>query len=570
MPCDGCSTDSIGVVLSLRGSGSSAPLGVEVSGQSERSEHLTLGPLSLGALHRMLEMRAGQSFPRLALVKIEAASGGNAFYALEIARALIRSRVPVSAGEPLPIPATLAALTSARIDALPMRTRDALLVAAVAFEPSLDVLDRVAGDDVLDDLEPAIHDGVLSVDGEWVRFSHPLLAAAALTRAGPARIREIHSRLAAGGCSDEARARHLGLAAGGPNALAAAALETAAERARKRGAPVTAAEMLEQARDLTPATNQEAAAHRALGAARCYAEAGDTRQAWALLEQVMQTQPTGVERARVLQLLGQVRAWSASFPQALEFALEAIQASAGDVALRAEIELDAVFCFVSMGDYVRAEAHARAAVADAEEAGVDGAKGKSLAILTIIEFFGGQGVDETRMARAMALEDPQRTGPVQMRPRVIRALLLLFTGRLDEAIVAMTELISEAGERGQETAIPMVSFYLVWACVWLGDLPGAVRAAAHARDVAGLNDDPSMRALSLTASALAAAHTGGVERARGEATEALALFQGVGWTSGSHLAAVGAGVSRALRGQRAPSGRAAPTARRGAHPDGIR
>jgi DNA-binding CsgD family transcriptional regulator len=524
----------IGVVLSLRGSGSSAtPLGLDVSGQPEWSEHLTLGPLSLGALHRMLEARAGESFPRLALVKIEAASGGNAFYALEIARALIRSGVPVSAGEPLPIPATLAALTSARIDALPVRTRDALLVAAVAFEPSLDVLARVAGADLVHDLEPAMHDGVLSVDRESVRFRHPLLAAAALTRAGPARIREIHSRLAAAGCSDEARARHMGLAAQGPNALAAEALETAAERARRRGAPVTAAEMLEQARDLTPATNREGAAHRAFEAARCYAEAGDTGQAWALLEKIMETQPTGIARARVLQLLGQVRAWWASFPDALEFALEGIKASDSDVALRAEIELDAVFCYVSMGDYVRAETHARAAVADGEKAGADGAKAESLAILTIIEFFGGQGVDETRMARALALEDPLRAGPMQMRPRVVRALLLLFTGRLDEAIVAMIELISEAGERGQETAIPMMSFYLVWACVWRGDLPGAARAAAQARDVARLNNDPSMRALSLTASALAAAHMGHVDRARAEAAEALALFQGVGWTLGA-------------------------------------
>ena len=524
----------IGVVISLRGSGSSiAPLDLDVSGQPERSEQLTLGPLSLGALHRMLEARAGELFPRLALVKIEAASGGNAFYALEIARALIRSGEPVSAGEPLPIPATLTALTSARIDALPLRTRDALVVAAVAFEPSLDVLARVAGAELLDDLEPAVHDAVVSVDRGSVRFSHPLLAAAVLTRAGPARIREIHARLAAAGCSDEARARHLGLAAQGPNAVAAEALEAAAERAWKRGAPVTAAEMLEQARDLTPATNKEGAAHRSFEAARCYAEAGDKGRAWTLLEQAMETRPTGIARARVLQLLGQVRAWSASFPEALAFALEAIEASDSDVALRAEIELDAVFCFVSMGDYVRAEAHARAAVVDGEQAGADGAKAESLAILTIIEFFGGKGVDETRMARALALEDPLRTGPVQMRPRVIHALLLLFTGRLDEAIAAMIELISEAAERGQDTAIPMVSFYLVWACIWRGDLAEAARVAAQARDVARLNDDASMRALSLTTSALTAAHAGGVDQARAEASEALALFVGLQWTLGT-------------------------------------
>lgn len=524
----------IGVVLSLRGSGSSAvPLGLNASGPLGWSEHLTLGPLSLGALHRLLQASAGESFPRLALVKIEEASGGNPFYALEIARALIRSRVRISASERLPIPATLAALTSQRIDALPLRTRDALLMAAVAFEPSLDVLSRVAGIDLVEDVEPAVRDGVIALDGETVRFNHPLLATAALTRAGPARIREIHSALAEAGCSDEARARHLGLAAQGPHAVAAEALEAAAQRARMRGAPVTAAEMLEQARELTPGTDTEGAARRAVEAARCYAEAGDTHQARALLEQVMESQPTGIARAGVLQLLGQVRAWSASFPEALQFALEAIQASDSDIGLRAEIELDVVFCYVSIGDYASAAAHARAAVTDAESAGADGAQAESLAILTVIEFLGGEGVDEARLARALALEDPLRAGPVQMRPRVIRALLLLFTGRLDEAIAAVNDLISEAGERGQETAIPIMSFYLVWACVWRGDLDGATRAAAQSRDVARLNNDPSVQALSLTASALAAAYTGAVDRARAEAVEALALFQGLQWTLGT-------------------------------------
>jgi DNA-binding CsgD family transcriptional regulator len=522
----------IGVVLSLRGSGASAAaLGLDVSEHPDWDEHLTLGPLSLAALHRLLGARAGESFPRLALVKIEAASGGNPFYALEIARALIRSGVPVTAGERLPIPVTLAALTSERIDSLPERTREALLVAAVAFEPSLDVLTRAAGADVVNDLDPALHDGVVAIDGQSVRFSHPLLAAAALTGAAPARIREIHATLASAGCSDEARARHLGEAAEGTNALASDALEAAADRARVRGAPVTAAEMLERARELTP--SEEQATLRAIEAARCYAEAGDTRQASALLEQVMKTEPTGIARARVLQLVGQVRAWSASFPEALEFALHAVEASDSDIALRAEIELDAVFCYVSMGDYVSAEAHARAAVADGEMAGTDGAKAESLAILTVIEFFGGQGVNEPRLARALALEDPLRAGPVQMRPRVIRALLFLFTGRVDDAIATMTDLISEAGERGQETAIPMISFYLVWACVWRGDLQAAVRAAVLSRDVARLNNDPSMQAMSLTASALAAAHIGAVDRGRAEAGEALALFQGVQWTLGT-------------------------------------
>ena len=45
-----------------------------------------LGPMPLAALHQLFLARFGRSFPRLVLVRIEEASGGNPFYALEIAR----------------------------------------------------------------------------------------------------------------------------------------------------------------------------------------------------------------------------------------------------------------------------------------------------------------------------------------------------------------------------------------------------------------------------------------------------------------------------------------------------
>jgi predicted ATPase len=45
-----------------------------------------VGPLSLGALHEMLRVRLGRSFPRPVLARIEHVSAGNPFYALELAR----------------------------------------------------------------------------------------------------------------------------------------------------------------------------------------------------------------------------------------------------------------------------------------------------------------------------------------------------------------------------------------------------------------------------------------------------------------------------------------------------
>ena len=60
---------------------------------------------ALASLHRLFQVRLGRSFPRLVLVRIEAASGGNPLYALEIAsRALRDAASRPTPREPLPIP----------------------------------------------------------------------------------------------------------------------------------------------------------------------------------------------------------------------------------------------------------------------------------------------------------------------------------------------------------------------------------------------------------------------------------------------------------------------------------
>src|SRR6185369_12765413 len=132
-----------GVLLAIRGAPIAATVDLVAGIPAERREHGRLGPLSLAALHQLFQARFGRSFPRLVLVRIEEASGGNPFYALEIARALVESGASVTPGAPLPIPDTLEALVEARIRALPARTQDALLLAALSAEPTLESLRAV-------------------------------------------------------------------------------------------------------------------------------------------------------------------------------------------------------------------------------------------------------------------------------------------------------------------------------------------------------------------------------------------------------------------------------------------
>ena len=69
--------------------------------------------MPLAALHQLFLARLGRSFPRLALVRIEEASGGNPFYALEIARALGDAGPDLAADGRVPIPDSLGGLLEA-------------------------------------------------------------------------------------------------------------------------------------------------------------------------------------------------------------------------------------------------------------------------------------------------------------------------------------------------------------------------------------------------------------------------------------------------------------------------
>ena len=167
----------VGVLLAVRGAPTERTLELVAGVPPERRERLHVGPMPLAALHQLFLARYGRSFPRLVLVRIEGASGGNPFYALEIARSLAGSATAPTPGEPLAIPETLGALIEGRIAALPAATRAALLLAAVAIEPTLDTLRR-ADPDAPAALPPAITAGIVAMDRGSIRFAHPLLAQA--------------------------------------------------------------------------------------------------------------------------------------------------------------------------------------------------------------------------------------------------------------------------------------------------------------------------------------------------------------------------------------------------------
>ncbi len=282
---------SVGVLLSVRsGIGTSASDALVAALPGERLDRLAVGPLPLGSLHRLLEARIGRSFPRLVLVRIEAASGGNPFFAIEIARALGSAGSSVLPGQDLPVPETLGPLMARRIAGLPAATRRALLLVAAAAQPTIETL-RAAGA-AEDALVLAMAEGITAAHGDTVRFTHPLLAQAVVTLAGPAETRAAHAALAAVTRSADGRARHLGLAAETPDESVALALEQAAEVARFRGAALDAAGLYQDAARLTPGDRGGPRLRRSLLAAEClFIDLSEIVQADAILEAALGEPP---------------------------------------------------------------------------------------------------------------------------------------------------------------------------------------------------------------------------------------------------------------------------------------
>src|SRR5207247_959361 len=121
-------------------------------------------------------------------------------------------------------------------------------------QPTVALLQAAAGDAAAAtaDLDRAVQAGLVEIGGDRVRFSHPLLAAAAYAAEPPGARPDLHRRLAEILDDPEERARHLALAAREPDSQVAAALEEAASAAAARGAPEAAAERAEHAAPPTP------------------------------------------------------------------------------------------------------------------------------------------------------------------------------------------------------------------------------------------------------------------------------------------------------------------------------
>ncbi len=171
--------EPLGLLATVRlGPDIAIPLELERSFPEERLVQLTLGPLSLGAVHSLLKERLELELTRPELARLQEATAGNPFFTLELGRELERTGTRPAPGQPLHVPESLHELLGGRLARLPGETLDVLLQVAALARPTVEVVAATYGERerVLEALEAAMREGVVELDDSRVRFAHPLLA----------------------------------------------------------------------------------------------------------------------------------------------------------------------------------------------------------------------------------------------------------------------------------------------------------------------------------------------------------------------------------------------------------
>lgn len=456
-------------------------------------------PLQLGGLQTVVSEQLKRSYSRPVMDRIHRLSGGNPFYALELARAIDTQDTPDAV-----LPGTLAELMDARIGTLDTTVDDVLLAAASLSAPTVEMVARAVGlptartQSALEDAESR---GIVAIDRLHLRFAHPLLAHAVYTHAAPTRRRGMHLRLAGIVDQPELKARHLALATTRGDQETLDALDVAAQMALRRGAPVAAAELVDLARTLGGDTPR-----RRLQSANLHYRAGDIERARELLDHTVAEAPTGLLRAEALCLMATIFLAEDRSAEGAEYLERALPDAQDDPAQTTQILVHLSFAQATTGRLDEAMRTIDEAVARGEELENPHLLSQALGFRTMMRFLLGNGVDEAGLQRALQLEDLSEDTPLgTVGAHGQNSVLLAWTGHLEEADQALLDLRRRGLERGEETDLEVLSFHRFMVAIWRGDFAEASAISDESMQVAlQLNRDYAFRAAHTTRATLAA------------------------------------------------------------------
>ena len=519
-------------VASSPGGTDLVPGGVRPEAAMERPmATMTVGPLSLGAMHRMLRDRTELDFNRRTLQRIHDASGGNPFYALELARALEGSAV---GAEPLALSAGLNELLTARVRQLPDRTREALFVAAALTQPAVKLLAATmeeSVDAIANALGPAARAGVATIHEDRVEFVHPLHAAAAYAALNLDQRRAWHLRIAAAAADIETRARHVALARPGKDIDVAQLLHDAGEEALARGAPGVAADLFFEAIERLPSDAEPWTKERwSVEAAPTMKLAGASDRAIVLLEAAIVSLPYGPDRSAAKRMLGElVESRPDGFQRSIRLADEAIEEAGTDMHRLAAALLDREMVERSTARLDLALAIARKALEAAKASGdvfLEAHGEVRMADLEVLLGLGGNDI-EGRFARALELDKLVRIDAESTAHQML-SVCLIRAGRVDDARPRLLALRHRAAAEGDEASHAQVCLTLAELEWVAGNWEAAGAWAAEGIEIAEQSGNRVRLGSTTGLAALVEASRGDPDRARTIAERAVAICEETG------------------------------------------
>jgi DNA-binding CsgD family transcriptional regulator/tetratricopeptide (TPR) repeat protein len=511
-------------------------------------ERLIVGAASVGTLQRIVQTRLGQSLSRPTLIRLHRATGGNPMMFLEMARALQRRDREPAADEPLPVPADLRLLVTERLRGLSPQTRQLLLVTAALAQPTVSGV-ALATDDAEDyrrALAEALDAGVLELEGQRLRFAHPLIASIPYEDLTSDARRRLHERLARTVTDPEQHARHAALGAAEASASVAAALDVAARHARGRGSLGRAAELAELAMTTTPVADQGDLLRRTVAVAEYLFLLGDAARARTVVTTGLQAAAPGPDRVPGLLLQATIASSEQGDAAVARWCTQALAEAGEDPLLLARCH--ATFAETSPSGAEADLAHAQSAVELLQ--GIDSPPldllSNALANLALHGCRLGRGLAVTTLERAVALQAQGMLPAVGDRADMALGIFLKVVDRFEDSRSWLHAMRTCADDEGDDRSMPNILGHLAILECWAGNYQLALKYAAQGRDhAARIGCRAPMPA---SAHVLTLAHLGRLAEARDLAEGDLALDEALGYDSAVALHNRGLGFSELAAG----------------------
>ena len=230
---------------------------------------------------------------------MQEATAGNPFFALELGRELVRTNTRPAPGQALRVPESLQELLGGRLARLPGETLDVLLQVAALARPTVELVAAAHGDRerVLEGSRQPFERASSSSTTRESASRIPCSPSICYEEAPIWKRRAVHRALAACVSDVEERARHLALAADGPDAAVASG---AGQRQPSRRPPAgrLPRRPSSRARRRADAGRSSLGTPATRAGSRLLPLAGAGERAAALLEQLLAEVPSGVGAVR--------------------------------------------------------------------------------------------------------------------------------------------------------------------------------------------------------------------------------------------------------------------------------